>query len=152
MIYDTLDNLNQYTGLFENLDTAINFIENTDLSTLPLGKTQIDGDNVFVSIFDVETKLTEDVNFETHSKYMDLQCDIEGTELCEVALGDIKEIKAYSEESDIAFYESELSCALILNPERFAIFMIEEPHKPTLRTADCERVKKAVFKIAYDSI
>ncbi len=33
MLYDTLENLNQYTGLFPNLDKAIDFIE--DNGTFP---------------------------------------------------------------------------------------------------------------------
>ena len=32
MLYDTLENLNQYTGLFPNLDKAIDFIEDNDVS------------------------------------------------------------------------------------------------------------------------
>lgn len=43
MLYDTLENLNQYTGLFPNLDKAIDFIEDNDVSALPLGRTEIDG-------------------------------------------------------------------------------------------------------------
>lgn len=46
MLYDTLENLNQYTGLFPNLDKAIDFIEDNDVSALPLGRTEIDGDDV----------------------------------------------------------------------------------------------------------
>ena len=44
MLYDTLENLNQYTGLFPNLDKAIDFIEDNDVSALPLGRTEIDGE------------------------------------------------------------------------------------------------------------
>ena len=45
MIFDRLENLNQYTGLFEHLDTAIEYIETHDLAELALGRTDIDGDN-----------------------------------------------------------------------------------------------------------
>ncbi len=152
MIYDTLDNISQYTGLFENLDIAIDYIEKNDLSLLPLGRTDIDGDNVYVSVMDVKTRPTQDADFETHSKYMDLQTDITGTELCEVALGELVQEAEYDSEKDIAFFKADLSCALILNPDRFVVFMAEEPHKPTIRTEDCEDVKKAVFKISYERI
>ena len=50
MVYDTLENLSQYTGMFDHLDTAIEFIQNHDLNDLPLGKTEIDGENVFVNV------------------------------------------------------------------------------------------------------
>ena len=56
MIFDRLENLNQYTGLFEHLDTAIDYIESHDLSLLPPGRTNIDGENVYVNVFELEPK------------------------------------------------------------------------------------------------
>lgn len=91
MLYDTLENLNQYTGLFPNLDKAIDFIEDNDVSALPLGRTEIDGDDVYVTVMEAEPTPGEGRAFETHSRYMDLQMDLEGAELCEVALGDVEE-------------------------------------------------------------
>lgn len=147
MIYDIKENLNQYTGVFNNLDTAIDFIENNDLSKLPLGKTIIDGDNVFVNVMEAEPKPTDELEFETHSKYMDLQMDIEGTELFEVALGELTESKPYSEETDYASYKAQTSGAGVLGEDRFVIFMVEEPHKPTIKAQGCDKVRKCVFKI-----
>ncbi len=149
MIYDTTENINQYRGLFENLDIAIDYIENNDISELPLGRTDIDGDNVFVNIMEVETQPSSEKNFEVHSKYMDLQMDIKGTEICEVSLGDITELEPYSDETDCAILDCELSAALVMGEGRFAVFMVEEPHKPNVRAEGFINVKKAVFKIAY---
>ena len=92
MLYDTLENLNQYTGLFPNLDKAIDFIEDNDVSALPLGRTEIDGDDVYVTVMEAEPTPGEGRAFETHSRYMDLQMDLEGAELCEVALGDVEDV------------------------------------------------------------
>ncbi|MEG1407026.1 MAG: hypothetical protein RSD23_04140 [Ruthenibacterium sp.] len=39
MLYDAIENISQYTGMFEHLDTAIAYIEEHDLTALPLGKT-----------------------------------------------------------------------------------------------------------------
>ena len=50
MIYDILENLEQYTGLFEYLDTAIAYLAQTDLEALPAGRTDIDGDNVYLTV------------------------------------------------------------------------------------------------------
>ena len=98
MLYDTLENLNQYTGLFPNLDKAIDFIEDNDVSALPLGRTEIDGDDVYVTVMEAEPTPGEGRAFETHSRYMDLQMDLEGAELCEVALGDVEEAEPYGTE------------------------------------------------------
>lgn len=150
MIYDSLENIAQYTGLFTHLDTAIEFIEKTDMTTLPLGRTTIDGDNVYVNVMEADPQPGVNRAFETHSKYMDLQMDIEGVELCEVALGEMVNVTAYDAEKDYAAYTGEMSSALILGEGRFAVFMVEEPHKPTIKAEGCDHVKKAVFKISYE--
>ena len=149
MLYDTLENLNQYTGMFENLDTAIDYIENNDISALPLGRTEIDDDKVFVTVMEAEPTPGEGRTFETHSRYMDLQMDLDGVELCEVALGDMEPVCAYDEEKDMATWNGAVSAGLVLGEGRFAVFMVEEPHKPTVKAEGCDKVKKAVFKIAY---
>ena len=149
MLFDRLENLNQYTGLFEHLDTAIEYIEQHDLSALPLGRTDIDGENVYVNVFEQQTKPSEELAFETHSRYMDLQVDLEGVELCEVALGELVEKQPYDEAQDAALYGADTSAALVLGTDRFAVFMVEEPHKPAIRAQGADRVRKAVFKIAY---
>ena len=149
MLYDSLENLNKYTGMFANLDTAIEFIEKTNLSTLPLGKTVIDGDNVFVNVMEVEPQPGDGRTFETHSKYMDLQVDIEGVELCEVSLGEVDCAEEYDEEKDYAAWNGETGCAVVLGEGRFAVFMVEEPHKPGIKAEGYPKIKKAVFKIAY---
>lgn len=149
MIYDTLENLNQYTGMFANLDTAIAYIEETDLQALPLGRTDIDGDLVYVTVMEAEPTPGEGRTFETHTRYMDLQMDLDGVELCEVALGEVTEAEPYDEERDCAAYHGNTSAAMVLGEGRFAVFMVEEPHKPTIKAEGCEKVKKAVFKIAY---
>lgn len=148
MLYDNLENLNQYTGLFENLDTAIDYIEQTDLDSLPLGKTQIDGDDVFVLVSETPTTPSQELNFETHSIYMDLHVDLEGTELFEVALGDVHDITPYDEQKDFALFKADTSSAGILGEGRFVVFMAEEPHKPAIKAEGFDKVKKCVFKIA----
>lgn len=150
MIYDTLENLNQYTGLFANLDTAIAYIEQHDLDALPLGRTEIDGEKVFVNVMEAEPTPAEGRTFEVHSKYMDVQIDLAGTELCEVALGDVETVQEYDEEKDYGACQAATSCGLVLGEGRFALFMVEEPHKPTIKAAGCDTVKKAVFKVLYE--
>ena len=47
MIYDTLNNLPNYLGVSDNLDTVIEYIMARDITTLPAGHTRIDGDSGF---------------------------------------------------------------------------------------------------------
>ena len=46
MIFDKIENAAHYMGMNPNLDRALRFLAETDLSTLPEGRTEIDGDKV----------------------------------------------------------------------------------------------------------
>ncbi len=50
MIYDTLNNLPNYLGVSDNLDTVIEYIMARDINTLPAGRTRIDGDKAVVTV------------------------------------------------------------------------------------------------------
>lgn len=150
MIYDTLNNLPNYLGMSRHLDTAIEYIMARDITTLPLGRTKIDGDNVFVNVMESTPQPSEKARFETHQRYIDLQTDLAGYELFEVSLGEMKVTKPYDEAADIAFGTADTSVAGMLCEGRFALFLAGEPHKPTLKAQGCGKVKKAVFKIAIE--
>lgn len=148
MIYDRLDNLEQYTGLFENLDTCIEWILSHDMDEVPFGRTDILGDEIYVNVTECDAVMDSAVDFETHSKYMDLQMVLEGSQLFQVALEDLEETRPYNEEDDYALYKGTPSIAGVLDEERFAIFMTEEAHKGNIKAAQCPKSVKAVFKIA----
>ena len=46
MIYDTLAHIDTYRGLGANLDRAIDYLMHTDLSALPTGRYEVDGNRV----------------------------------------------------------------------------------------------------------
>ena len=50
MIYDTLNNLPNYLGVSDNLDTVIEYIMARDITTLPVGRTRIDGEKAVVTV------------------------------------------------------------------------------------------------------
>lgn len=60
MIYDKLSNITLYKGLSKNLDTAIQFISTHDLNELPLGKTTIDGDRVYINVMETKAQPIEE--------------------------------------------------------------------------------------------
>ena len=83
MICDTLEHLTLYQGFHKNLDTAITFLMACDLNTLPLGRTEVDGDTVFINVMDAELHPNEGSHPEYHRIYADLQIDLTGSELAE---------------------------------------------------------------------
>ena len=77
MIYDLLTNIGNYRGMNRNLDKAIDYLMASDINTLPLGKTVIDGDRVFLQVMEARTRQLTDESYEVHRDYMDIQIDIE---------------------------------------------------------------------------
>ena len=52
MICDTLQHLGRYRGCTPILDTAIDYLLTHDLAALLLGRTEVDGDKVFINLMD----------------------------------------------------------------------------------------------------
>ena len=146
MIYDMLTNVEKYRGISKNLDTAIDFLVKTDLSALPLGQTEIDGDNVFANVMEAQAKPVEELNFEIHKKYMDIQIDIEGTEVICIGLGEAKELTPFSGDFGTVTVENSSTC--IMGPGRFIVCMTEEPHLPSAAASEDLHLKKCVIKVA----
>lgn len=111
MIFDDLENLNQYYGLFDNLDKAIAYIDENGLDGLPDGRTDIDGDDVYVTVGPRTPGPAEDAPFETHSRYMDIHVVLEGSELAEAALGELTAREPYDEAADTALWDAATSAA-----------------------------------------
>ena len=80
MICDTLQHLGRYRGLHPNLDTAIDYLLTHDLAALPLGRTEVDGDKVFINLMDATLHPDAGYHPEYHKLYADLQVDLTGSD------------------------------------------------------------------------
>jgi YhcH/YjgK/YiaL family protein len=67
-----LDEWRRIQGI-EGLEAGFEFIEKTDLATLPLGKHEIQGDAVFALAMKAPSKTTDEARFESHRDYIDIQ-------------------------------------------------------------------------------
>lgn len=150
MIYDLLKNIETYRGISKNLDTAISFLVRTDLNSLPEGRTDIDGDAVFVNVMNATPhELTEEC-FEIHKNYMDIQIDLEGCEVIGIGLGKFEALGEYK--VDFQAVKAEMSTKCVMGPGRFIVCMIEEAHAPGGFLQEPETVKKCVIKVAKAEI
>ena len=77
MICATLQHLGRYRGLHPNLDTAIDYLLTHDLAALQLGRTEVDGDKVFINLMDATLHPDAGYHPEYHKLYADLQVDHE---------------------------------------------------------------------------
>ena len=146
MICDTLEHLTLYQGFHKNLDTAITFLMACDLNALPLGRTEVDGDTVFINVMDAELHPNEGSHPEYHRIYADLQIDLTGSEHLGWA-SEGTEQGEFNAESDFGLRTGPEHCGMTLGEGRFAVFFPGELHKPSCKTPGCDHVRKAVVKI-----
>ena len=131
MICDTLDQLHLYKEFHKNLDTAIEFLAAHPLDTLPLGRTEVDGDEVFINVMDADLKPHTGSHAEYHRFYADLQIDLTGGE----GWG----------------YETAPGTVFgALGEGRLVLFFPGELHRPGVEMPGCDRVRKAVVKIKME--
>ena len=150
MICDTLQHLGRYRGLHPNLDTAIDYLLTHDLAALPLGRTEVDGDKVFINVMDADLQPQEGSHLEYHKKYADLQVDLTGGERWGFASAPGTEVKPFA--GDIGFVDTADAVTGTLGEERFALFFPLELHRPSIARPDCARLRKAVVKIEMEGI
>ena len=146
MICDTLEHLARYNGLHPNLDTAIDYLLTHDLSALPNGRTEVDGDEVFINVMDAALHPDAGYHPEYHKLYADLQIDLTGSEHLGWA-SEGTEQGEFDEENDFGLRTGPEHCGMTLGEGRFAVFFPGELHKPSCKTPGCDHVRKAVVKI-----
>ena len=81
MIIDYLENLRSYSGISSNMDKAIEFILNTDLEKLQVGRNEVCGDDIFANVMEAQPRTKEEAPIEIHRKYIDIQIPLTGDEV-----------------------------------------------------------------------
>lgn len=148
MIFDTMDNLILYKGIYHNLDMAIDYLSANNISIMETGRHDIMGDAIYMNV--METKLQEEAEscFEVHYQYIDLHIDINGKEKIEFAeCSDMSIIKEYDEKADYALANGRTNASCDLDQKHFVICIPGEPHMPCLKLNDDVSIRKAVLKI-----
>lgn len=151
MIFDAVTNLRRYKGIYTNLDIAINYLLEHDLSKIDIGQYDIVNKNVYMNVTNSKLQVEKESFFELHQRYLDLHIDILGRE--RVLFAQYLEenlVKQYDKETDYALMRGKANVSCELDQEHFLICMLREPHLPCIKIDNEEYVKKAVLKIAID--
>jgi len=148
MIVDSINNGSKYASLHPHFAKAFEFINNTDLAALEVGKFDIDGENLRGIVSDKEGTTAEAsiAKFECHNAHIDIQVCIHGKETlgwkprssCQSQRGE------YNPEKDVLFYEDAPDMYFGLTNGQFAIFYPEDVHAPMIGT---DAIKKLVIKV-----
>jgi YhcH/YjgK/YiaL family protein len=130
---------------------AFQFLKTASLKELPMGKQELEGEHLFISVAEYYGKQKSDALYESHKKYIDIQYVIEGEEIMGLTTLDKVSVKEpYSEEKDIAFYDFDGGDYLKATPEKFFLFFPEDVHRPSITTGDSILIKKIVVKVMVE--
>ena len=128
-------------------DKAFAFLKGNNLNTIAVGKYPIDGTNVFASVTADPSKDFDKTQWESHRKYIDLQCVIEGEEkMGKSSLTQLTVTKPYDETKDGANYSGEGKIYAV-PAGTFMIFFPSDAHRPNITPGGNKVVKKIVIKI-----
>ena len=146
MIFDTLNNIDNYKGL-GRVYTALKFLAETDFNEIDLGRYELDGDNIFYMVQSYDTDPVKTIS-EAHKKYIDIQYMVEGEEIIGVAdISDEKELTEAKEESDVWFYNCKTE-PLVLSAGKYMVLYPNDLHCPGVATNDkALTCRKVVVKV-----
>lgn len=149
MIYDSIQNIENYKGIDERVYKALVHIKNNDFSKSSGGANIIDGDNLFYNFVEAQTNKYENSEFEAHKAYADIHVDIEGTE--DIYVSDISVMQAkteYSESDDFMLMSGEKQVKITLKPGYFAVCLPNDIHMPMVAPDNKpQKIKKAIYKV-----
>jgi YhcH/YjgK/YiaL family protein len=133
----------------ERWDKAFAFLKINDLKTLEVKRHDIDGDNLYAMVSEYISRNEEDVKFEAHRKYADIQCVISGIE--QISVADVSKkaevLTPYDETRDLEFMTVSESFHYIATPDKFFLFFPCDLHRPGVKAGDNSQVKKVVVKV-----
>lgn len=144
MIIDRLENLEKYTSLNPLFAQAVEFLKSNDLAALELGKTELQGKDLFVNVTETKPKAKEEARLETHRDFIDIQIPLSGTEVMGYTAACLPADAPYNEEKDITFFEGPAESYIAVKPGMFAIFFPQDGHAPGITP---DGVKKIIVKV-----
>jgi YhcH/YjgK/YiaL family protein len=132
------------------LERAFEFLARTDLAALPLGRTDIEGSDVFLTVSEAETRAPEQVKFEAHRRYIDIQLVVQGQESIGYApVASLVTAEPYDATKDIEFFSvPQESAAIALRAGDFVVFAPGDGHRPSLHLDGPHVSRKVVVKVS----
>lgn len=147
MILDSIENADKYYSLNPRLKVAFEFLKNCNPKLLKEGRNEIQGDEVFVNVMDLDLKPRYEALLEVHHQYLDIQVLVSAgkEEFGWSEAAKVKKSKApYSAEKDIEFFTDEPQTYYTLREGEFTILMPQDAHAPMLGQG---HVRKMIFKV-----
>jgi biofilm protein TabA len=147
MIVDSLNNIEFYKSISEDIYQGLLFIKNAD-PEIALGEYPLTATAKAV-VMEYETKVKNDFGYEAHKHVIDVQYCIKNTE--RIPWSNLQRLKPnteYSVEKDFTFFDMlEPQGEVIIGNEIFAVFYPQDAHAPVYSDGEPGYIKKIVIKV-----
>lgn len=147
MIYADIRDLGRYKTLSPNFKKAIDFLQNTDLNTLVQGRTDIDGDAVYVNHMSYHSMEEAHCFTEAHLKYADIQVVASGKEKIGVSHISALTVEEQNEKEDFLKCSGPVEHWMHLSSGKALILFPEDGHKVKVAIEEPVQIEKFVVKV-----
>lgn len=152
MIVTPLEHLAHQLALNPRFERAIDFLRREGWRGQPEGRIAIDGEQVYALVQSYETKrATDQVDFEGHYQYVDIQQVIEGQEIIFwTSAARLVPTIPYDQAKDIWFSTAPTNGAtrIALSRACLAVFFPADAHATRLAPDQPAPIKKVIIKVA----
>ena len=134
MIIDRLENSSRIENVHPYFKLVFDYLKNTDLKSLPLGRISLCGDDVYLNVEEPSPKSRDEACLERHERYIDIQLPLQGNELygwspkSKLAAPEIP----YDATKDCEFYADSFAFVFPLVVGEFVVFFPEDAHAPCI--------------------
>lgn len=141
----------KYNYLEEKFLVAYRWLAETNLTDLKEGAYPLQDQAVVAHVQEYTTIPANELAFETHEKYFDIQYVVSGKELFGICKRTGLTEKERKAETDLIFYEEpECAGSVLLEEGDFIAVAPEDAHKPRCIAGKPQAVKKIVIKVAVN--
>ena len=126
-----------------------------NLSTLPTGRLDLEGDRIFVLVQDATPRTVENSLIEAHATYADVQIPLTASECFGFAHPQpgLTPCDDQFAERDLAFYPTpETEAFFDVAPGEYAVFLPGELHRPCITFDEPAPFRKIVIKIHREEL
>lgn len=146
MYIGSLQNADRVYNMHPGFKTLFEFVANHDFNAIPLGRVEIDGDNVYAVNVDTTGTPRENQPLEMHRRYIDVHIALEDGET--IGWKPIESIQTYTqpymEQGDCALSPDEADIYFPVRKGQFVIVYPEDPHAPAIGSG---KIRKIIGKV-----
>jgi YhcH/YjgK/YiaL family protein len=146
MIIDDLKNSSIYIKLHSRFEDAFNYLKENDFSTIEPGDYEIDGNNIYAMVRNMDTKLKESCSWQSHKKYIDIHYLFEGVEGFGYASVDQMKFSVYDEKKDKVTLTGN-GDFFTLYKGSFIVCYPQDIHMPAVALKEPEKITKIIIKV-----